>query len=271
MPVLSPGLRYIDSIVKSTSIEQAWQIHTSKMAQYGFDRLLYGANKFRTHGDFGDLSDALILTNHDSDYIDLFFGKAFYLHAPMTQWAAHNTGVCSWQWSINRREAGLLSDQELEIIAINDKMGVHAGVSISFTQIHKRATSAIGLCARRGISQKEVDDIFSRHGAEIEVYNNVFNQKIMSLPFERTGKKLTPRQREVLHWVADGKTLQDIAIILGLTQATIEKHIRLARETLNADTTAQAILKASLNNQFFVFEGLQAQAISPGDVARRVT
>jgi LuxR family transcriptional regulator len=46
--------------------------------------------------------------------------------------------------------------------------------------------------------------------------------------------------------------MQDIATIMGLTPATVEKHLRLAREALNVDTTAQAVLKAALQNQMFI-------------------
>ena len=41
---------------------------------------------------------------------------------------------------------------------------------------------------------------------------------------------------------------------MGLTSATVEKHLRLAREALAVETTAQAVLKAALHNQMFVLE-----------------
>ena len=245
MQTLSPSLSYIDLVLKCTSIEDVWTLHVAKMRDFGFDRLLFASTRFRTHGKFGDISDAIILTNHDKDYIDLFFGKALYFHAPMAIWAANNRGVASWQWAVDRREQGLTTDRENEMLELNEKMDVIAGYSISFDHISERSISAIGLCAQRGYSQTDIDDIWAEHGPELILMNNVMNQKISSLPFERQGRPLTPRQREVLQWVADGKTLQDIATIMDLNQATIEKHLRLARENLNADTTAQAILKAS--------------------------
>jgi LuxR family transcriptional regulator, quorum-sensing system regulator SdiA len=81
--------------------------------------------------------------------------------------------------------------------------------------------------------------------------NNVFHLKATSLPY--TGvNPLTARQREVLEWVGDGKTMLDIAAILGVAPATVEKHLRLAREALGVETTAQAVLKASYKNQIFI-------------------
>jgi LuxR family transcriptional regulator, quorum-sensing system regulator SdiA len=258
MQGLSPNMDFISKVLDASSIERVWELHVIKMATYGFDRMLYGANRFRTHGEFGDLSDAVILTNHAKDYIDLFFGKSLYLSAPMAIWAANNTGVSSWQWAVDRRAAGKSTENENKILDLNDRMDVKAGFSISFETISERSKSAIGLCAEKSLSQAEVDKIWQKSGDEIILLNNLINQKISTLPFERQSKPLTNRQREVLQWVADGKTLQDIATIMGLNQATIEKHLRLARTNLNAGTTAQAVLKASMQNQFFIFEGLRA-------------
>ncbi|MFP3656183.1 LuxR C-terminal-related transcriptional regulator, partial [Burkholderia sp. SIMBA_052] len=78
--------------------------------------------------------------------------------------------------------------------------------------------------------------------------------KILTLPYNAPNRGLTRRQREVLQWVGDGKTTQDIALLMGLTTATIEKHLRLAREALSVETTAQAILKAALHNQMYAIE-----------------
>ena len=58
----------------------------------------------------------------------------------------------------------------------------------------------------------------------------------------------------MLQWVGDGKTTQDIALLMGLTAATVEKHLRLARDSLSVETTAQAVLKAALQNQMYVVE-----------------
>ncbi|MDF1813031.1 MAG: LuxR C-terminal-related transcriptional regulator [Verrucomicrobiales bacterium] len=46
---------------------------------------------------------------------------------------------------------------------------------------------------------------------------------------------LTSRQREVLKWIAEGKSNADIAIILGLSQRTIEKHCEHIFEKLGVE------------------------------------
>jgi len=140
------------------------------------------------------------------------------------------------------------------VIDFNQVHGVTAGYSISFKSLSPRTKGAIALTAQKGVTQSEVDALWSRCGEQILALNNVAHLRILSLPYTAPGRALTPRQREVLGWVGDGKTIQDIATIMGLTPATVEKHLRLARQALSVETTAQAVLKAAFQNQIFFLE-----------------
>ena len=46
----------------------------------------------------------------------------------------------------------------------------------------------------------------------------------------------------------------DIATIMDLTPATVAKHLKMARDALNVETTAQAVLKLSMLNQMFIMD-----------------
>lgn len=245
---------YLSALTNTQSIEELWDMHTRKMDSYGFDRLLYGFTRYRSGNSLGDPEDYVVLTNHDEDYTDVFIGDGLYFDAPMVKWVLENEGACSWNIVADQIENGLLSDDEMNVIAFNRKHHVTAGYSISFKTISPRAKGAIALTARPGMMQEEVDAIWDRFGDEILVINNVAHLKIMSLPYSGPSRQLTKRQREALEWVGDGKTTQDIALLMGLTPATVEKHLRLAREALSVETTAQAVLKVALQNQMFVVE-----------------
>jgi LuxR family transcriptional regulator len=116
----------------------------------------------------------------------------------------------------------------------------------------------VELCARPGLSPEDVAGIWSRRGQEIELMCNLAHLKISHLPSWAGRRPLTDKQRRVLHWASEGKTAQETAIILGLSAATVEKHLRLARETLDVQTTAQAIAKAAPWNQLFIEDDLDA-------------
>lgn len=248
--------RYLNELTSAPTAEALWDLHCSKMASYGFDRIIYGFSHYMSDTSMGDPEDFILLTNHDPKYIDLFVGTGLYRDAPMVRWALHHDGACSWRYLWDEMARGTLTEREKQIVAINQKHGVTAGYSISFKAITSRSKGAIALTACEGMSQEDVDQIWQEHGTDIVVMNNVAHLKILTLPYTNSGRALTKRQREALEWVGDGKTTQDIAMLMGLTAATVEKHLRLARESLSVETTAQAVLKAAFQNQMFVVDAI---------------
>ena len=242
----------LKTLLGAPTIEALWDLHTRKMTAYGFDRLIYGYTRYRTATSLGDPDDFVVLTNHARNYSDVFVGQGLFHHAPMVRWALEHDGPCSWSVVHDMVASGTLSAQERKVLAFNQSHDVVAGYSISFASVSPRAKGAIALTARAGLSQADVDAIWAEHGEDITVLNNITHLRILSLPYCSPGRALTRRQREVLCWVGDGKTVQDIALLMGLTPATVEKHLRLAREALCVETTAQAVLKASFQNQMFV-------------------
>lgn len=245
---------YLTALTNTQSIEELWDMHTRKMNSYGFDRLLYGFTRYRSGKSLGDPEDYVVLTNHSEAYTDVFMGDGLYFHAPMVKWVLENEGACSWNVVARQIEDGLLTDSEKKVIAFNRKHDVTAGYSISFKSISPRSKGAIALTARPDMTQDEVDKAWEQYGDEILVINNVAHLKIMTLPYSGPGRQLTKRQREALEWVGDGKTTQDIALLMGLSPATVEKHLRLARAALSVETTAHAVLKVAFQNQMFVVE-----------------
>jgi LuxR family transcriptional regulator len=243
------ALDHLERLLLATTIEETWDLHCAAMAWFDFDRLLYGFTRFRSSKDLGAPDDLLVLSNMDSCYVAQFVKGGLYRKAPMVRWATENTGVCSWRWM--QQNEGSLSDTERHVIEFNKRFNVVAGYTISFPQVSTRSHGAIGLTARAGLSQRDVEERWANHGSLVHMLNNAFHLKATSLPYTHVNP-LTPRQREVLEWVGDGKTMQDIAAIMGVTTATVEKHLRLAREALGVETTAQAVLKASHKNQIFV-------------------
>lgn len=55
---------------------------------------------------------------------------------------------------------------------------------------------------------------------------------------------LTPREREVLEWVAAGKTDRDIATIVGISPRTVHKHLQHAYAKLGVETRTAAVMRA---------------------------
>jgi len=250
---MSDLLTHLTAMTNVRTDQELWGLHLDRMARYGFDRLLYGYTRYRTGNSLGDPQDWVVLTNHRPEFMETFTSEGHYFHAPMIRWALDNNGACSWRWMEELGRTDNLTEEEKRVVGFNQSFGVTAGYTISFRGVSERTRGAIALVAKIGMTQDDVEAVWAEHGEEIIVYNNIMHLKLLTLPYSGA-RPLTKRQREVLQWVGDGKTTQDIALLLGLTPATVEKHLRLAREALDVETTAQAVLKAAFYNQMFVID-----------------
>ena len=245
-------ISFIEAAASAKNMHELWDVYQACMARYGFTRVVYGFTVNRTDTSFGDPQDLVVLSNHTEDYMEGFLKSGMFLSAPMLRWARSNIGAQSWQMLTEMAKTGDMTEEERKVFAFNRAHGIVAGYTISLPYSSSREKGAVGLAAAPGIEQPEVDRLWAKYGRTILALTNVAHLKLLNLPHANSRRPLTKRQREVLEWVGDGKTTADIATIMGLTPATVEKHLRLARESLDVDTTAQAVLKASFQNQIYV-------------------
>jgi DNA-binding CsgD family transcriptional regulator len=250
-------------IAEATSASAVWGHAVGYYASKGFSHINYGFTRFRAMRNIGDPDDAMFLTSADDSYAALYFRNGFYAKTPAFRWAQSNEGACTWTWVREAYLAGRLTAEEVETVKQNQSMGIVAGISISFPETSARAKGAMGLIADPGLDADAVDKIFADQKDELLAVAHTMHLKLIQLPFSNRRRALTTRQREALEWVADGKTSADVALLMGVSAAMVEKHLRLAREALSVDTTAQAVAKAALMNLIFQRNPPIAASLTP--------
>lgn len=236
---------YLLAITTAGTIEDVWALHVARMAEYGFDGLLYASTKFRSGHNLGDIDDAFVLSNQPEVFTKAYLQGGLYRDAPMVRWAMDNVGILSWSKIIGWAKTGQLSPGEEKVVAFNAQHNVRVGFGIAFRNATFRSGAGIGLSTST-LTQDEVDDLLAERGDELELANTVMHLAVSALP--RRGL-LTERQREALRLVAEGKSSKDAATVMEVSVSMVEKHLRDARERLNVDTTPQAVAKAAMQNQ----------------------
>lgn len=95
--------------------------------------------------------------------------------------------------------------------------------------------------ARRDFSDRECALLDLVRGPLSALYRNLLARKkaqgFGALP-------VTPREREVLAWLAAGKTDKDIGAILGMSPRTVQKHLQHIYEKLGVETRTSAVVRA---------------------------
>lgn len=237
----------ISGMITAPNIEAVWNLFTEAVSGFGFANILYGGTRFPERGIIGDVRDAMILHHGPREYADIYLGEELYLHSPTYDWAEHNRGFVSWPEAI-RQHGRPPTHQQMRIAQLNAQFGFMAGYVGSLNDIVPGMRGVIGLSPSGGLSQADADSLWSEVGNSIAILSNLMHLRVSTLPFTGLRRPLTTRQRETLEWYSQGKTTQDIATIMGLSIATIEKHLRMARDSLDAQTTAHAVKKAASLN-----------------------
>ncbi|WP_417248793.1 autoinducer binding domain-containing protein [Celeribacter sp.] len=243
------AIETLRKITASQTVECVWRALHQAIEAAGFGQALYALTRFRTDKSMGESMGHLILSSYPAEYMHAFIGpRERYRIAPMAQWALDNVGTQSWDYVETIRNS--LSSEQLELIEFNAKYGLNAGITIGFPSSRRHEKGGIGLAlAPHSGTQADANALWAKYGEVLETICHVAHLKFQTLPMPV--RVLSPRQREVLEWVGEGKSTADVAEILGVTIATVDKHLRNAREALNVETTAQAVLRASVYNQIY--------------------
>lgn len=70
------------------------------------------------------------------------------------------------------------------------------------------------------------------------------NERVESASTKTPDSSITPREVEILQWVRDGKSNQEIGRILSISPLTVKNHVQKILRKLNSQNRAQAVGKA---------------------------
>jgi LuxR family transcriptional regulator, quorum-sensing system regulator SolR len=131
-----------------------------------------------------------------------------------------------------------------------------SGLRYGWTQASREPSGTVGMLtfARTAmqITPEELDQIEPKLGLLTHTAHSAISKLIIPSQLPEATRKLSPREREVLRWTAEGKTCNEIGLILGLTERTINFHVNNAMAKLCASNKTHAAVKAALLGLLFL-------------------
>lgn len=238
-------------IMRSDDIDTAWNRVVDAFREMGFRHLIYGYSPDARGEALGSVEDALILSTLGRRQTVELIRYGYHQKSPSMLLALRRPGVFSWSTPAHDLPEDISFVRTPAVREFLSYHGLHSGCTVGFAR-GGRGAGVLALVGDAPVSQADLDRWLPLVDEAIFVLASVAHRTLSLLPWERPAGGLTQRQREVLEWVGEGKLTADIACILGVTPATVEKHLRLARQCLDVETTAHALVKAGFLNQVFV-------------------
>lgn len=159
----------------------------------------------------------------------------FYAHDPIVPYFRKQFGMFAWS-DIRLDEVAPASRTVMEIAAVDH--GLKFGLCAPVYGLN-------GYEAGLSLAGHDVEHTPEANSAIELVAMYAFNRfATLRMREEPKSSPLSAREREVLSWVAAGKTAWDTSVILGISEDTVNKTATAAMTKLNAHTRAQAVAEA---------------------------
>jgi len=248
--ITSDTLQILHHILSASDIEIVWSLCTGYFRDLGLAHVIYGYSPDSTGLAMGPVEDMLLFSTMDHGFLRELLGARHFTRSVTFNWAIANVGIASFSMAAEGADDPdrVYPPQTLAFFA---RYGVETGFSIGFPPVRARDRGVMTVLGPPDRGQDWVDALLQSRGKEIQVVATVAHRMMAVLP-NPGNRRLTDRQREVLEWLAQGKSSVDVACIMSLSLATVEKHLRHAREALGVETTAHALVKAAFLNQMFL-------------------
>jgi LuxR family transcriptional regulator len=217
--------------------------------EFGFTSVIYDYAPVPRAHDGTMIAPNLLRTRNVPDSFTALWGQGCYYRIdPVQQICLDHTMPFVWSYRGGgpRILERLLTREHAPVVSYMNDMRMNCGVTVP---VHTARGELATVTALRLDPEPEFLREAERQLGAFALLAHCFHASA-SRAFDRRTRtcphvRLTPRETECLRWVAEGKTAQDIAVILGRSLATVCLHIANATRKLGAQNRSQAVARAA--------------------------
>jgi LuxR family quorum sensing-dependent transcriptional regulator len=185
-----------------------------------------------------DQADCLLINTRPPEYIARYIEKNYLVRDPVVTELHRTADPFSWG---DLRERRSLSRPEKSIMDEGREFGAIDGLIVPIVT-PSGSMSVFSPCG-------EQLDLSPRARAAVELIGmfsvHVLKRAVAKHPSNETAReRLTPREREIMQWVATGRSDEEIAEILILAPRTVTWHVENAKRKLDAHRRTHAVVQA---------------------------
>lgn len=228
-----PGITLLDKISDCKTSYDILRLTREITKTYGFE---YFSIIRLPRNDERYLSSLSTISNWPPELITTYDQLGLLEKSPVMDALRRSTKPVVWRLEdIQKNRA---DGREEEVTTLFAAYGFHRGVYIA-TQDPSGERGAISFSGTR-------DTPTDSELMELSYISNRIYEKVSEIrePAALADQILSARERECLHWTASGKTSSEIAIILQLSEHTVNHYLSAACQKLGAANRAHAVARA---------------------------
>lgn len=227
---------YVEATKNVTTEEDLFASFLKAIEKHGLDRALFCLAT--DHTDIGQSAGTGIIHNYPSDWMNYYFEKQFDKIDPVMIYGLNQVSAYSWDIIPNKM---ILNQTQKNCLNFGQEAGLQNGVC---TPLRGANNQLAGI----SLASSEKKDSFDGTLDLVTAYCNHFYISYKRLHEKDTGTianvSLTDRERDILSWIARGKSDLDIGDILNLSEYTINYHMRNIFRKFQANSRITVVVKA---------------------------
>lgn len=218
---------FIEASNQAEAPEQVFAVLQDAVAELGFDRIMYRA--LRNHPD-----TVLPCTarSYPDEWIAHYVERKYTETDPVRHRCLTSSQPFLWADLVDAKKR-----DESRIFHEAEDVGLKDGVAVP---IHGPAGECVGVGFASSSGHAEIQALPQLHLMAVQ-----FHTAYSSLaPRPVSTVRLTPREREILSWSAQGKSAWATGQILAIAEHSVEWHLRNIYRKLGVDSRITAVVKA---------------------------
>jgi LuxR family quorum sensing-dependent transcriptional regulator len=232
-------LDFIDRLRRHETREDICRDITQEIARYGYSHVTV----WSMPGPGDNPADCVLLNTRPQEYIDRYVEKNHVMRDPVVTELRHTLAPFSWSDVRARRD---LSKAEKAIVDEGRAFGAHDGMTIPIVT-RSGSVAVFSPCG-------EAPDLSPRARAAVELAGIMGYSALRSATGERPKREpartpLSAREREIMQYVAAGRSDEEIGDLLALSTRTVTWHVENAKRKLDALRRPQAVVQALRNGE----------------------
>ena len=230
--------RHVERIVTSETTQEAFDHFCDALRQQGYDRIAYSL--VNDHPSLGLSSQHGLATSYPEDWMKHYAARKFSLIDPVTRQVLMSRTPFFWS-DVTAKIDRLLPPSQMMDQAADAGLGDGIGISL-----RGDGSELVGVgIARSSLPASERNkpqDYTVLLGAHF--LSTCLHETYRDLHIKSARAALSTREHDILSWGAEGKTDEEISIILNITVNTVRFHWKNVFRKLAANRRAYAITKA---------------------------
>jgi LuxR family quorum sensing-dependent transcriptional regulator len=227
-------LDFVQRLQQLTNYDEICQLIIKELEWFGLTHV----SSISLPGPGREAIECILMNNRPQEYVDRYIEKNYVVRDPVVTEVRNTLNPYTWNDVRGRRE---LSKAEKAIMDEGREFDARDGIVIPIATL-SGSVSLFSPCGREpNLSQRaraalEIIGIYSQHALKRAVIRNQRG--------DTAHTPLTPREREIMQWVASGKTDDEIGEILSIGASTVTSHVENAKQKLDAFRRTYAVVQA---------------------------